>query len=86
MAANLYTGIWSNKYSREVFLSVVLVLLITFLSVQMLQASIACVDQNGCLKSHCDISLFAQDYQKIITKAHNDNFAIGKCRAQLPQI
>lgn len=84
MSSNLYTGVWSNKYSRQVFLSVILLLLIAFLSICLLQASIACVDQNGCLKDHCQAAHFSSDYQKIIVKAHNENYALGKCRKPLP--
>jgi hypothetical protein len=38
---------------------------------------VPCIDISGCFKDHCVITNFAEDYQKIIIKAHEGN---KKCR------
>mgnify|MGYP006095768519 CR=1 FL=1 len=39
-----------------------------------------CIDINGCFKDHCVITNFAEDYQKIIKKAHDGLVDKKKCR------
>ena len=73
MSKNLRGGQWSNQFTRQFMLGLLLTLAIAFFSVYLLQASLNCVDDNGCFKSHCDLAMFSRDYITIIRESNNKN-------------
>eukprot|EP00356_Strombidium_inclinatum_P014550 CAMPEP_0170492074 /NCGR_PEP_ID=MMETSP0208-20121228/11624_1 /TAXON_ID=197538 /ORGANISM="Strombidium inclinatum, Strain S3" /LENGTH=59 /DNA_ID=CAMNT_0010767761 /DNA_START=1 /DNA_END=180 /DNA_ORIENTATION=+ len=59
MGSNLYLGVWSNQYTRQFFLSMVLIVILVACSLVILQSSVKCVDKEGCLMDHCNYRMFS---------------------------
>jgi hypothetical protein len=51
--------IWSNQFTRQFMLGLLLLLTIAFFSIYLLQATIDPVDSNGCFKHHFDLEMFS---------------------------
>lgn len=69
--SNLFLGQWSNQYTRHFMLTGIMVLVLGFLSLFLLQASLPCVDSDGCFKDHCKLEMFHDDYKPMLRVANN---------------
>ena len=54
-------------------IGIFLAIVIAGYAIVLLQASTACVDENGCLKDHCDLELFDSVYRRMLKESHNTN-------------
>lgn len=63
----------SNQKVKYYTLAIVLSLIMLALTLLLLQNSISCVDQNGCLFEHCAGMKFKPVYKQLINDARRRN-------------
>ena len=73
MAYNIFTSNWSNQYTRQFFIGSFFMICILAMSISLMQASLSCIDSDGCFKRHCDLSMFDAKYTAAIQKMHTSN-------------
>lgn len=64
---------WSIKYTRQFILAVLFFIVVLTMALFMLSAGLRCVDENGCLREHCDYSRFRDEYKALIKASMNNN-------------
>ena len=68
---------WSNKDIRQFVLTILFGAIIVIIALVMLEASLRCVDKDGCLREHCQTEYFLDEYKKLIVNSMTNN---DKCK------
>ena len=75
---------WSLSYTRQVILSLFLLLVVLVMSLLMVSAGMRCVDRDGCIREHCAGPTVRDNYHaeyiQVMMKSIENN---PKCRIDI---
>ncbi len=64
---------WSLKYTRQIILALLFIVVVMTMALFLLSAGLRCVGDDGCFREHCEFGRFAPEYRNLIKKSNNGN-------------